>query len=183
MFYVLICLYTVMFMFVKARLFYFVVYGFFQPKMSWLGSKKKIKKIQQIVIFLKFGIFHVRLGNFFKNSIQMLRFYFMYCYLILNIYLCTFKYNNIIKLKKISSPSLSGRLIPEGLHIYCQDTTINLLNIFLMTQRKNCSSISWKIQVRLFKNKNWTKLIFWFFFIFPKNRFGYSVNHKIKSLA
>ena len=69
------------------------------------------------------------------NSNQMLRFYFMYCYLILNIYLCTFKYNNnIIKLKKRSSPSLSGRLIPEGLHIYCQDTTINLLNIFFMTQ-------------------------------------------------
>ena len=78
------------------------------------------------------------------NSNQMLRFYFMYCYLILNIYLCTFKYNNnIIKLKKRSSPSLSGRLIPEGLHIYCQDTTINLLNIFIfMTQSNFFSSIS-----------------------------------------
>ena len=82
-------------------------------------------------------------GIFFFNSNQMLRFNFMYCYLILNIYLCTLKYNNnIIKLKKISSPSLSGRLIPEGLHIYCQDTTINLLNIFFMTQSNFFSSIS-----------------------------------------
>ena len=51
-----------------------------------------------------------------------------------------------MKLKKRSSPSLSGRLIPEGLHIYCQDTTINLLNIcyyffFYFSQK----------QVRLFR--------------------------------
>ena len=48
----------------------------------------------------------------------------------------------IIKLKKRSSPSLSGRLIPEGLHIYCQDTTINLINIFLWPKVKKNSSIS-----------------------------------------
>ena len=40
---------------IQARLLYFVVYGFFQPKMSWLGSKKNTANSKK-----KKGIFHVR---------------------------------------------------------------------------------------------------------------------------